>query len=290
MKIRPRAKGIARFLPSPSWGGRTASAFFVSISVVLFALSAASPSNLQGMRAGATDVLAPVLGMVNKPFQMAASYVNTVSGLAGLQQENAKLRAENDRLREWYQTAMQLQAENESLNRLMHVAVEPQHKFVTARIVADSGNSYLKTLLVMAGRENGVDKGQAVISGEGLIGRTVEAGNRAARVLLVTDINSRVPVIIQGQGEGQDIRAMMAGRNDDFPAILHLPADTKLQPGARVMTSGNGGIFPFGLPIGVVQPAPDGTLYVRLFADIEKLTHVRVIDRDEDPNLIEPAQ
>lgn len=227
--------------------------------------------------------------MVNKPFQIAASYVDTVSGLASLQKENARLRQENERLREWYQTAMQLRAENESLNKLMHVAIEPEHKFVTARVIADSGNSYLKTLLVMAGMNDGISKGQAVISGEGVIGRTVDTGNRAARVLLVTDINSRVPVIIKGQGESQDIRAIMAGRNDDMPVILHLPSDAHLSSGDHVMTSGNGGIFPFGLPVGVVQPLADGTLGVRLFADIEKLTYVRIIDRDEEPNLIEPA-
>jgi rod shape-determining protein MreC len=95
-----------------------------------------------------------------------------------------------------------------------------------------------------------------------------------------------VPVIIEGQSDGQDIRAILAGRNDDMPVLLHLTADAKVQPGARVVTSGHGGIFPFGLPVGVVQAMPDGSMGVRMFADTERLIHVRIIDRNEDPNLI----
>jgi rod shape-determining protein MreC len=249
-------------------------------------LSTFSPNKTEAIRIGAADVLEPVMGVINRPFQIAASYVETATGLAHLEEENQKLRQENARLREWYQTAMQLQTDNESLQRLLHVAVEPQNHYVTARVIADAGNSYVKTLLVMAGRQDGIDRGEAVISGEGLIGRTVEVGNRAARVLLVNDINSRVPVIIEGQTDGQDVRAILAGRNDDMPVMLHLTVDAKVQPGARVVTSGHGGIYPFGLPVGVVQPLPDGSMGVRLFADTEKMIHVRIIDRNEDPNLI----
>ncbi len=252
----------------------------------MFGFSGLAPNNAQSIRAGAADWLAPLLGAINRPFQIAATYTESVTGLSGLQAENAKLREENERLREWYQTAIQLQAENKSLQTLLHVAVEPQSRFVTARVIADSGNSYLKTLLVMAGRDSGVDKGQAVISGDGLVGRTVEVGNRAARVLLVTDINSRVPVIV----EGQETRAILAGRNDGMPVLMHLAADSMVQPGARIITSGVGGVFPYGLPVGVVQANEKGAMTVRMFADTDKLIHVRIIDRDEDPNLIEDGQ
>ncbi len=283
MKIRSRTTGISRYFPFQSWSGRTASGFFVVVSLLLFAWSNLAPGNVQAVRAGAADWLAPVVGAVSRPFQAVTSYAERVSGISDLQNENARLRQENERLREWYQTALQLQAENKSLQDLLHVAIEPQSRFVTARVIADSGNSFVRTLLVMAGRDNGVDKGQAVISGDGLVGRTVEVGDRAARVLLITDINSRVPVTI----EGSDMRAMLAGRNDGPPVLMHLPKGSKLIAGARVITSGAGGIFPYGLPVGVVQPAEDGTTAVRMFADMDKLIHVRIVDRDEDPNLIE---
>ena len=285
MKIRPRTRGIARIFPY-HWGARTASALFVSASLILFTVSSVSPARVEGIRAGTADLMAPVIGFINRPFQLAASYIDTATGLANLEKENHKLRDENARLREWYQTAMQLQTENDSLHSLLHVAVEPQNRYITARVIADSGNSYVKTLLVMAGKQDGIDKGEAVISGEGLIGRTVEVGEKAARILLVTDINSRVPVMIEGQGDGQEVRAILAGKNEDLPTLIHLPPDTHVQPGARVVSSGHGGIFPFGLPIGVVQPMTDGSLAVRMFADTEKLIHVRIIDRNEDPNLI----
>lgn len=274
---------MARHFPFQLWSGRGASLLFVLAASALFTISAISPSETSIVRASAANALAPVLGMVNRPFQAAASYVETVTGLSNMQVENARLRQENLRLREWYQLAMQLQAKNQSLEKLMHVAVEPRNRFVTARVIADSGNTYVKTLLVMAGKRDGIDKGQAVISGDGLIGRTVEAGERATRVLLVNDINSRVPVIIQGQ----DLRAVMAGNNDGQPMLRYLPPNTTVEAGARVITSGIDGVFPFGIPVGVVESGPGGAPVVRLFADTDKLIHVRIIDQNDMPNLIQ---
>lgn len=278
---------MARYLPD-QWSGRSASVLFIFASLTLFTVSTLAPDRIEGVRMGAADILAPVIGAVNRPIQNVTAYVQEVSGLTRLQADNDRLKAENARLRDWYRTAMQLQTENTSLKKLMNVAVQPQDRFVTARVIADSGNSYVRTLLVLAGKDDGIDKGEAVISGEGLAGRTIEAGRHAARVLLLTDINSRVPVIVQDDAlpNQPDIRGILAGRNDDVPALIHLPADVKVHAGARVVTSGRGGIFPPGIPVGVIQALPNGGVGVHLFTDTDKLIDVRVVDRDEDPNLI----
>jgi rod shape-determining protein MreC len=265
------------------WGPRGASLFFLSFSFGLFALSSISPNNLQSVRTGAMDMFAPVLAAVNAPVQGAASYVRAVTGIAQLQAENTRLQAENTRLREWYQTAMQLQARNHSLETMLNVAADPQSRFVTARIVADSGNAYVRSMVVLAGTQNSVQKGNPVLAPEGVIGRVIESGEKASRVLLLTDMNSRVPVLV----EGKNWRAILSGTNDGHPVLDHLPpgAMKDMEEGLRVVTSGHGGLFPFGLPVGELVKDGEGGWHVRPYADTERMVFVRIIDKAEDPFL-----
>lgn len=244
-------------------------------------MSFASPNNMRTLRTGAADMFAPVLAVVNYPIEQASAYVRAVTGLAELQNENARLLQENERLREWYHAAMQLKTDNESLQKLLKVQIEPQHTFVSARIVADSDTAFVRSVLVMAGSENGIDNAQAVLGGEGLMGRVVEVGKKSSRVLLLTDMNARVPVSIGAE----NIRGMLAGNNTDMPEIIHLPPQVEIKAGDRVTTSGSGGLYPYGLPVGEVIATQTGDLRVRLYADIDRATYVRVVKRTDDPNL-----
>ena len=242
-----------------------------------------NPQSMTGLRTGVADIFAPVLSIVSKPVQEAAVFVRNISGLAELQAENMRLEKENMRLREWYQTAMVMEAENKSLRELLNVKLDPQNTYITARILADPGHSFVKSLLVSAGAQDGVRKGQAVVSGDGVVGRVLEAGNSTARVLLVTDINSRVPVLVENSRQ----HAILAGQNDPRPVLEHLPPDTEIEEGARIITSGYGGIFPQGLPVGRVVYDAGNKPQVELFADFDRMIHVRVVNRPEDPNLHE---
>lgn len=288
LKLRSRARGIARVLSPHFWGSRGASLFFLIASSALFLFSAVAPHNLQGVRSGVMDLFAPVLATVNVPVQTAATYVRAVTGLAAMQEENARLQAENQRLREWYQTALQLEARNSALEGLLNVAADPQSRFVTARIIADSGNAYVRSMLVLAGHENNVYKGQPVLAAEGLVGRVIEAGDRAARVLLLNDMNSRIPVMV----EGKNWRAILAGTNNGLPALDHLPPEAlkDMEEGLRIVTSGHGGLFPFGLPVGEVVAGENGRWQVRPYANVERLVFVRIIEKVEDPFLQLGAQ
>lgn len=286
---------MTRLLSLRLWGTRTPSLVFLATGVILFMASAMNPATLQGVRLAATDVAAPLMAAVNTPFRVAADYVTAVTGLAELQAENERLKSENARLREWYQTALSLKSENESLQQLLNLKLPPPYTYITARVIADAGNTFARSLLILAGQNDGVIKGQAVLSGEGLVGRVIESGGRAARILLLTDMNSRVPVVI----EGSDIKAVVAGQNSATPALIHLPRDHELQAGARIVTSGHGGLFPPGVPVGYVVLGDNGQVSVQLLAQADNLSFVRIIDRvlertvldnlAETPAVISPA-
>lgn len=279
MKLRRRNKGIARILSLGTWRTGLSSLFFLVAALLLFMFSSLRPAGFDGVRAGASDMLAPVLATINRPFQAATDYVRTLSGLQALQIENENLRQENARLRDWYQSALVLQSENDSLHKLLHIQLPPGKNFITARVVADAGNAYVKTVLVQAGSHDGVRKGQAVLAGDGLSGRIIETGHTTARVLLLTDINSRVPVLVEGSADN----AILAGSNGDTPTLIHLPPNTTVHEGARIISSGQGGYIPFGLPIGVTFKTADGHWAVRLFADPEHANFVRIVDNGDDP-------
>ena len=169
-------------------------------------------------------------------------------GFITVYRDNLRLAEENERLLGWQQVALRLSAENAELRDLSKLVSEPAISFVTARVIADSGGAYARSVMVNAGRDNGVARGQAAMTGEGLVGRVAEVGSRAARVLLITDLNSRVPVVVDGTRQ----RAILAGDNSARPSLRYVDAGGTIRIGDRIVTSGQGGVFPPGLPVGVV--------------------------------------
>lgn len=276
-----KSKVFARLVPYGFFWLRSGALLFLLLATFLLAVSFVRPGTFSGARVGAVDLLSPLLTALSQPFVNAADFVGNVSGIAELRAKNARLEAENARLKEWYQTALVLQAENQSLQSLLNLKIEAHHNFVSARVISDSGRAYVKTVLIAAGREAGVEKGEAVLSGEGLLGRVIETGEKASRVLLLSDFNSRVPVLMEGTRQ----KAILTGTNRRFPTLTHLPPEMPMREGIRIVTSGHGGLFPPGLPVGEVHIGEDGLPYVRPFADMDRITYVRVLDSPLDPNL-----
>ena len=275
------AQGIAGtldFLP----GGGVSSFILVGLGFLIFVFALISPQSVSGLRMSVSDALAPVLSTVTKPLVHTAEVVRNVSGLGDLQAENIRLKQENLRLKEWYQTALLLEAENKSLKDLLNVKVEAHYKTITTRILADSGNAFAKSILISAGSQDGVRNGQAVMAGEGFLGRVIEVGERTSRVLLITDINSRVPVLVEDTRQ----QAILAGHNRDEMDLIHLPPDSNLKEGARIITSGHGDVFPHGLAIGRVVKGESGQPVVQPFVNFSRIVHVRVLDKSADPNLL----
>ena len=176
------------------------------------------------------------------------------SGMIGhlfdLNAENARLRAENARLLQWQGVAMALEAQNAALKASLNYVPSPAPHFFTGNVVADLGGVYARSVLVELPRGgDGNVVGAIAMDGRGVVGRVVDAGDRAARVLLITDLNSRVPVAIGPTGQP----AMMAGTNGPDPALLYWAPGHPPAEGAMVLTSAVGGAFPPGLPVGVVH-------------------------------------
>ncbi|MCK5384964.1 MAG: rod shape-determining protein MreC [Alphaproteobacteria bacterium] len=278
MKIRSNA----RLFPVPWAGSSFTTGILMIISVILMAFSSFRPGVFESVRVSTVDLFSMPLYVISYPFQKTTLILHDITGYAQVQANNLRLEKENLLLRQWYQTALLLDSENRALRELLNLRIDPTYRHVAARILADSGNTYVKSILVAVGKRDGIKKDAAVMAGEGLIGRVVEVSNKTARVLLVNDINSRVPVVVEDTGQ----HAIMAGANENDPLLIHLPKDSEISQGARIITSGYGGVFPHGLPIGRIKFGKDGEMNVVLFSDFYKLQIVRVLQKSVDSERI----
>ena len=235
-------------------------------------------------RTAVTDAVAPLLDLASRPVDSVNGMIVSLRELADLRAENVRLRRENERLRSWQAVAQRLEAENTALRRLTQAVPDPGLRFITARVIGDPGGAFARSVLVNTGQRDGVAKGQAAITSAGLAGRVAEVGSRSARILLLSDINSRIPVVV---GAGRD-RAILAGDNTAQPRLIYMAPDLEVQPGAQVVTSGHGGAFPPGLPVGVVSRVGETGLRVAPFVDWAHLEYVRLADYELSGVLLSP--
>ena len=225
-------------------------------------------------RMALADAMEPIYGAVAAPLASLRRSADAVPGWFDLAGENARLRRENAALRRWQSVALALDHENAQLKANLHWLPDAASSYVTARVVADAGGVYARAVLLAAGPNHGVTKGQVALDDRGLVGRVTETGARAVRVLLITDLNSRIPVLL----EGSRARAIMVGTNGARPRLLYWPEGVPPVEGERVVTSAEANVFPAGLPVGVVRYAGRNLPEVEPLARLDRLEMVRLFD------------
>jgi len=290
--VRERVGQVERItLPFRVFSHRLSLTLFIGLSVALLLLGRAEAYVFDEARTKVAEVTAPIMEILSTPLAIVREWVGDVRDYFNVYEENRRLKEENARLMAWKAAALRMEQTAARYEALLNVQLEPGIGYVTGRVIADSGGPFVNTYIVNAGREDGVAKGQAVVDTEGLIGRVIGTGDKASRVLLITDLNSRVPVLI----EPSHYRAVMAGNNSANPRLLYVSDETEINsseqveidPDQRVVTSGHGGMFPPGLPIGVVVRASDGEYRVQPYSDQGRVDFVRMLQYDF-PRDIEP--
>lgn len=246
----------------------------VLASFALMVLGKADTVVVERVRVFIDDGISPVLQVLSRPAAAVASVVNAVHDLAALRAENVRLAEENARLMHWQTVARELDNENRSLRAQLNYAPDPDSAFISARVIGDTGGSFVHSMLLNAGGNQGVRKGQAVIAGENLAGRVAEVGDRTSRILLLTDINSHIPVVI----EGTRAKAILSGDNSDRPRLNYLSPNSNPAVGNRIVTSGHGGAFPPGIPVGVIASVQGDVVRVEPFVHRYQLEYVSVVD------------
>jgi len=249
--------------------------FFLALSFALIVLSrnAAEASVFEKARAGVAEAAAPLLEILSGPIGVVAGALGEIDDYFGVIDENRRLKQERDELLRWKARAIALEQQVVRLERLANMTLEPGISFVTARVIGDSEGPFVRAMIVDAGGPM-VARGQAVVDDYGLMGHIIAPGRNASRVLLLTDLNSRIPVYI----EGANVAGVLSGDNSSRPVLRYLEEEDTVALGQRVITSGDGGVLPRGLPIGVVSSIEGGAPRVKPFVDFDRTEIVRILD------------
>jgi len=273
--LKPNRSSVLRLAaPVRNFTQKFSYLFLLFGALAIILLGRADPQIFERTRMAVTDIVGPILDAASRPLASASDAISELQHLSQLREDNATLRLENRRLIQWQTAARSLIVENEELRRLLSFVPDDVAKSVTARVIGESGGTFVRNILINAGRLAGVAKGQAAIVSTGLVGRVQEVGERSARILLITDLNSRIPVLVESTRQ----RAVLAGDNSDRPRLLHLPGNEVVEKGERIVTSGHGGVFPPGLPIGVVARSSKVDAIVQPFIQGEKVEFIRLMD------------
>lgn len=228
---------------------------------------------VERFRAEVVDTLMPSFEWTMVPVRAGADLLADFQSYQRLVQQNQDLRRELQQMKAWREAALQLDQENAKLRDLNNVQLDPKLTYVTGVVLTDSGSPFRQSVLLNIGARDGILDGWAAMDGLGLVGRISGVGDDTARVILLTDTSSRIPVTIQPSGQ----RAILSGDNTLNPPLEFLEDPDQVRPGDRVVTSGDGGVFPSGLQVGGVALGSDRRLRVRLSADYERLEFLRVL-------------
>ncbi len=210
----------------------------------------------------ADEITSPVLSILSKPIRSAERFVFGFQDRARAHEENKALRAELLELREKQARMevlrMKLARYEDILGAQSHTEI-PLEK-IAGRAVSESNGPFVHSLLINIGRGDGVEVGNPVMSPDGLVGHVIKIGEYSSRVLKLQDLNSRIAVMSPESSN----RAILSGDNSANPKLSYVSDDEDWKNGDRVITSGDDGMLPRGLPIGTVQIEPNGDFRVAL--------------------------
>ncbi|MGC6518119.1 MAG: rod shape-determining protein MreC [Candidatus Puniceispirillaceae bacterium] len=225
-----------------------------------------------------SELIAPIYDVVAAPVRAFETMAGGMRTLASFRAENVRLRAENDRLKRWQRRAEILESENRQLKTTLGAAATTELSPVTARAISAPGGSFAHSLLLEIDKNANVARGNAVVNADGLVGYVIEVGQKFARVLLITDVNSKVPVLLASSSWP----ALAMGQNTKTLHLDFLPLEAQPEIGELVLTSGHGGILPPGVPVGRVRSVSEDHITIEPSVVLNQISFVSVLTRDEN--------
>src|SRR5690348_14445166 len=251
----------------------------VALAVVVVLLGKAQGTLFDRMRARTTDIMAPVLVKLRAPVAGFDRFMGSITEIFSVYEQNLKLKEENARLRQWRNVAVVLQGRVGRYQALLHAVPDPKMDAVLARVIGRANRPFLQTMILDAGRDHNALPGEAVVDARGMIGRIYLSGRRTSWVILLTDLNSRIPVTISPG----NIPAIMTGDNSKLPVLEMVSRLVTLHAGDQVTSSGDGGLLPAGLPVGTVVSDGKGGWRVALLADAGASQDVEILNFSKPP-------
>lgn len=248
--------------------------FSIALCLVLLVTSKVNKRFTDDIAMFFVDISTPIVKVSSAPFNKLISSLSNLDELINAKSENKILREENERLKSIYIKSLNINEENKELKDLVKFVGVRSAKYHVARFIGYSHQLYSHNAFIDGGAKAGIKEDNIVTGKNSLIGRVVQVGADKSRVLLVTDINSRIPIITSKSR----VRGVLAGNNTDLMEVLYLDNNHGISAGDMVFTSGDGDSLPPGILVGVVKKVNQNYVAVKMVEDINNLNVVAVLE------------
>ncbi len=243
----------------------------ILLSVVLLFIETIEVKPLNYLRSFLKDSIYRGSIVVSLPSKALKSVMFTVENHMNIYKQNIELRKNNALLKEKIYDPSFLILENEQLRKLLVDQETSSNNMISSRVMIDKKSPYLNSFVINGGRNKKIKNGMIALDGKYFVGRIVDVNFFSSRVLLITDLNSRIPVVIEPKG----YHAIMAGNGTPNPILEYLPKNHNIKAGNKVFTSGKEGIFSPGIPIGKIKMVSE-QIFLSLFSDINQITFINI--------------
>ena len=243
----------------------------IIVSVLLIFLETIDAKPLNKIRSFIKDIVYRTAVVANYPTKIFSGSYNIVENHFNLYENYNNLKKENEDLKNKYSKSEFLELENSQLRKLIDEQAQSESNLVSARVMLEEQSPYLNSFVINIGANKELKNGMAVLDGKNFIGRIVDVNFFSSRILLVTDLNSKIPVISEPSGN----HAILSGHGDNKPTLQYLSENHKIQEKDKIYTSGKEGIFAPGIPIGEAKIRKD-IVEVQLYSELSEITFVNI--------------
>ena len=230
-----------------------------------------------------SGLFAPLFNVVATPVRAVETMFEGMRTVASLREETVRLRAENERLKRWQRRSEILESENRQLRTVLGAVIPADRQAVTARAIAAPGSSFSHTMMITHGTDKRIHRGDPVVTADGLVGYIIEVSKRHSWVLMLSDVNSRIPILLSTSSWP----GLAIGQNSDVLSLSFLPLEAEPKENELVLTSGHGEILPPGLPVGRVIKGVGREYYIQPVVDLRKVSFVSILVRPEGEGVSE---
>ncbi len=251
----------------------------ISFGFLLILVGKADLTAVRYMQGGVVEVIAPFYSIVTVPVNSIESLFEGLQTVASLRTKANRLELENARLKKLQRIAESLEVENRQLRTVLGAVIPQEWDAITARVIAVPGGNFTHSMIVEHGANKVIARGSAVVTAEGLVGYIISSGKYFSRILLLSDVNSRIPVILSDSSWP----GLAVGKNGLILELDFLPAESEPSLNETVVTSGHGGLLPAGIPVGRVSSITKKQVLVTPSVELRKLSFVTILSRKTVP-------
>ena len=251
----------------------------IIISVILLSLDFYKAKPLNIFRSISKDIIYRGSFIISLPFKSLDRGYETVKTHFTFYDDYQNLKNELYILKAQQSEIEFLKMQNKELKIVISDVLHTNIKNVIAKVILDKQSPFLKSIVLNKGTKSNLKKGMAVLHKKNMVGRIVEVNYLSSRVLLINDLNSKIPVKIQPSGEN----AIMSGEGNNLASLDFLPKLSTIEEENIVFTSGSDGVFDDGIPIGKITEIEE-KFYVEFFSDLNQINFVTVINNKKEDN------